>query len=100
LEDAEFRRGEIDIQWLEPRLSKLVSKPAPPETKRNAIIVAALLAERDRNRLKRATPTHPIAQVTVQPGPSRQVQNDGLSDDGAERDAGGWKRTARIEGLR
>ncbi|MGQ0713179.1 MAG: acetyl-CoA carboxylase biotin carboxylase subunit [Gemmatimonadaceae bacterium] len=48
MEDAEFRRGEIDIQWLERRLDSLTKVAAPPDGEIVAAIAAALLAERDR----------------------------------------------------
>ncbi|HUF31119.1 MAG TPA: acetyl-CoA carboxylase biotin carboxylase subunit [Gemmatimonadaceae bacterium] len=48
MEDDEFRRGEIDIQWLERRLPSLLSQGPPDAGVRAAAIVAVLLAERDR----------------------------------------------------
>src|SRR5687768_8968413 len=48
MEDAEFRRGEIDIQWLERRLDSLTHVPPPPEGATVAAIAAMLLAERER----------------------------------------------------
>nr|MDQ6887523.1 acetyl-CoA carboxylase biotin carboxylase subunit [Gemmatimonadota bacterium] len=48
MEDEEFRRGDIEIQWLERRLSSLVHQPAPESGTRVAAIVAALLAHEDR----------------------------------------------------
>ncbi|MBC7895595.1 MAG: acetyl-CoA carboxylase biotin carboxylase subunit, partial [Cytophagaceae bacterium] len=48
MEDAEFRRGDIEIQWLERRLASLVDAPAPAAGVRVAAIAAALLADRDR----------------------------------------------------
>jgi acetyl-CoA carboxylase biotin carboxylase subunit len=100
LEDAEFRRGEIDIQWLEPRLTTLLSTQPPPELKRAASIVAALLAERDRNRFKeggkiRSPTPHPVASV-----PTREFTNDGSIDRAPAVGRGSWKRVGRIEGLR
>ncbi|MGQ0647154.1 MAG: acetyl-CoA carboxylase biotin carboxylase subunit [Gemmatimonadaceae bacterium] len=50
MEDVDFRRGDIEIQWLERRLASLVNVPAPPEQTRVAAIAAALIAERDRGR--------------------------------------------------
>ena len=46
--DPEFRRGEVNIQWLEQRLPALLGRQAPKETIRAAAIAAALLADRDR----------------------------------------------------
>ena len=76
MEDEEFRRGEIEIQWLERRLDSLVSVKPPQETRRAAAIAAALLADRDRNR---GTTTIP-------------------ADNALETD--GWRRVGRLEGLR
>jgi predicted RNA-binding protein with TRAM domain len=50
MEDGEFRRGEIEIQWLERRLDSLTNMPPPPSTARIAAVAAALLAEKDRGR--------------------------------------------------
>ncbi|HEX7120841.1 MAG TPA: acetyl-CoA carboxylase biotin carboxylase subunit, partial [Gemmatimonadaceae bacterium] len=50
MDDDEFWRGAIDIQWLEERLDSLVRAPVPREERRVAAVAAALLAERDRAR--------------------------------------------------
>ena len=50
MEDDEFRRGEIEIQWLERRLASLASVVPPPAGTRAAVIAAALLAEGERSR--------------------------------------------------
>ncbi|HEX6536261.1 MAG TPA: acetyl-CoA carboxylase biotin carboxylase subunit [Gemmatimonadaceae bacterium] len=50
MEDDEFRRGAIGIQWLERRLASLTSVPAPADGVEAAVIAAALLADRDRSR--------------------------------------------------
>jgi acetyl-CoA carboxylase biotin carboxylase subunit len=77
MEDAEFRAGAIDIQWLERRLDSLLNVRPPEETTRKAALVAALIADRDRRAPKRATPAAGVAAVS---------------------DA--WTRTGRLEGLR
>ena len=79
MEDAEFRAGAIDIQWLERRLTTLIGAAAPPETARLAALVAAMIADRDRVSARRAPST------TLERQPS-------LAD--------GWTRTARVEALR
>jgi acetyl-CoA carboxylase, biotin carboxylase subunit len=79
MEDAEFRRGEIDIQWLERRLPTLAAAAPPAATARAAAIAAALLADRDRQRGR-----------TPRTGPAA-APPDVVS---------GWQRTAREEGLR
>src|SRR4029078_96242 len=50
MEDGEFRRGEIEIQWLERRLKSRVEVKPPRAAVDAAIVAAALLADRDRNR--------------------------------------------------
>ena len=51
MEDAEFRAGAIEIQWLERRLDSLIQREAPGERhahgRRRS---AALIADRDRQR--------------------------------------------------
>src|SRR5581483_900482 len=49
MEDADFRAGAIEIQWLERRLDSLVHAAPPAETARTAAVVAALIADRDRH---------------------------------------------------
>jgi len=78
MEDDEFRRGEIEIQWLERRLDSLTSVKPRADTARAAAIAAALLADRDRNR-----------GVVV----TRSNGSAAASD-------GAWQRVARLEGLR
>ena len=75
MEDAEFRRGEIDIHWLERRLTSLTQVPAPPEGATVAALAAMLLVERDRG-----------APSTVPAG------TDGPNDE--------WLRAARRGALR
>ena len=50
MEDAEFRAGAIEIQWLERRLPSLAAVKPPDDAMRAAAIAAALFADRDRNR--------------------------------------------------
>src|SRR5438270_3094473 len=56
MDDAEFRKGAIDIQWLERRLESLVQSPPPPEVTRRAVLIAALIADRDRPAIRVAPP--------------------------------------------
>ncbi|HEX8942848.1 MAG TPA: acetyl-CoA carboxylase biotin carboxylase subunit [Gemmatimonadaceae bacterium] len=77
MEDAEFRSGAIEIQWLERRLDSLTHVEPPAELTRTAAIVAALMADRDRR-----TAVRPTTPSSGAPG----------------QDA--WTRVARIEGLR
>ncbi|MGH7616884.1 MAG: acetyl-CoA carboxylase biotin carboxylase subunit [Gemmatimonadaceae bacterium] len=76
MEDDEFRAGAIEIQWLERRLESLTSVRPPANTVRTAAIVAALIADRDRQAPKRVN------------GHSAPPATDA------------WTRAARLEGLR
>jgi acetyl-CoA carboxylase, biotin carboxylase subunit len=82
MEDEEFRRGAIEIQWLERRLPSLLGVRPSREQLQMAAIAAALLAERER-----ATPPRAAGTATA--------RNASDGSDLAE-----WKRTARLEGLR
>ena len=79
MEDAEFRSGAIEIQWLERRLESLTHLAPPAEVARQAAIAAALIADRDRRAANRPSPTTPSTGAPAQ-------------------DA--WTRLARLEGLR
>src|SRR3954470_5613586 len=83
MDDDEFRRGAIDIQWLERSLTSILERPPSEESLRVATIAGALLA--DRERLARLTPVS--ARGAVITGAR------GGTDDG-------WKQAARVEGLR
>ena len=76
MEDEDFRRGEIEIQWLERRLPTLMAAQPPETAARAAAIAAALFADRDRHRGASVTPS------------------SGASPGDA------WQRVARREGLR
>jgi acetyl-CoA carboxylase biotin carboxylase subunit len=78
MENDEFRRGAIEIQWLERKLPGLLEVHPTAEQRRIAAIAAALLADRDRSST-RAKP-----QATPNGVPA--------SDS--------WTRAARIEALR
>jgi len=83
MDDDEFRRGAIDIQWLERRLAAILDRPPPDDAVRVAAITGALLADHDR-RL-RYTPARGSAAA---PASSKESAADS------------WKQAARIEGLR
>ena len=79
MNDPEFRRGDISIQWLEQKLPELTAMEAPAENATLVAIAAALMAERDRAR-----PTRPKVESV-------------------ERTTGmmtAWQRAAFREGLR
>jgi acetyl-CoA carboxylase biotin carboxylase subunit len=67
MENDDFRRGAIEIQWLERHLTEIASVPPPPDGVLRAAIAAVLLAERERSAPRRtpaATPSN-----TMQDGP-------------------------------
>ena len=82
MEDDEFRRGAIEIQWLERRLPSLTAPTPPAELTRIAAIAAALVAERERS-----APHRPAASSG--PPPARATSS-------GDR----WRRAARLDALR
>jgi acetyl-CoA carboxylase biotin carboxylase subunit len=82
LEDAEFREGAIEIQWLERRMADLANRTPPAEGVIRAAIAAVLLAERERSVPKVAS-----------------VSTSGSSVD-TSQERPGWLRAARLEALR
>jgi acetyl-CoA carboxylase biotin carboxylase subunit len=88
MDDEEYRRGAVEIQWLERRLSSLVGARPPAGAARIAAIAAALLAEHDRS-----SPARPASTAT----------SDGADAGSAAASAPAgesWRRAARLEGLR
>lgn len=83
MEDADFRSGAIEIQWLERKLPELTAVAPPEGAVRAAIIAAALFADRDRKRGASGTPTSMKSVSADVAGPTDS-----------------WKRIARAEGLR
>jgi acetyl-CoA carboxylase biotin carboxylase subunit len=79
MEDAEFRAGAIEIQWLERRLADLTSRTPPHEGVIRAAIAAVLLAERERSSPRRG--------ASSSSGQSTETTS-------------AWQRAARLEGLR
>jgi acetyl-CoA carboxylase, biotin carboxylase subunit len=84
MDDDEFRRGDIDIQWLERRLPSILARGPTEEIVRVAAIAGALLAERDR-----------AARAVTGPAAATSTAAATIS---AATDS--WKQTARREGLR
>ena len=84
MDDEEFRRGDIDIQWLERRLPAILARKPSEESVRVAAIAGALLAERDR-----AARAVSVADPT-----------GGMPASNSSRTADSWKQAARLEGLR
>jgi acetyl-CoA carboxylase biotin carboxylase subunit len=94
MEDDEFRRGAIEVQWLERRLPSLVDARPSKAERRVAAIVAALLAERDR--AGRATGSRTAAAPAA--APVSVSVSAASAAAGAEPSA--WARLARAEALR
>src|SRR5213075_3238208 len=63
MEDAEFRAGAIEIQWLERRLDSILGVKPPADTTKTAAVVAALIADRDRQAPKRLVAVDRRAQT-------------------------------------
>jgi acetyl-CoA carboxylase, biotin carboxylase subunit len=83
MDDEEFRRGDIEIQWLERRLASILARRPADETVRVAAIAAALLAERDR-------------EARTVPGGSAGAPAPTTAGTAADS----WKQAARLESLR
>jgi acetyl-CoA carboxylase biotin carboxylase subunit len=84
MDDDEFRRGAIDIQWLERRLASILERPPNDESVRVAAIAGALLAERDRGARAVSTTSNGVTPTTRRSDPALET----------------WKQAARVEGLR
>ncbi len=84
MDDDEFRRGDIDIQWLERRLASLLDRAPDPEIFRVAAIAGALLAERDR-----------AARTGSGGGGTATLQGQNV-----DARSESWRRAARLDGLR
>jgi acetyl-CoA carboxylase, biotin carboxylase subunit len=84
MEDEEYRRGDVEIQWLERKLPTLTAVAPPAAARRAAAVAAALFAERDRGS-PRVAGAGEGASPSARPAPS---------------DANEWLRAARREGLR
>src|SRR4051812_30500695 len=89
LRDADFRRGDIDIQWLERRLDDLLTAAADESMLRIAAIAAVLLAERDRQA--------PARGSSKSNGNGNGLASTPQSGHAGEDD---WTRLARLEALR
>jgi acetyl-CoA carboxylase biotin carboxylase subunit len=48
MEHADYRSGDVSIQWLEQHLPELVASPVPDDDVKTAAIAAALIVDRDR----------------------------------------------------
>jgi acetyl-CoA carboxylase biotin carboxylase subunit len=84
MDDDEFQRGAIDIQWLERKLASILERPPSAESVRVAAIAAAMLAERDKAARTTSTDSGSAGL--------RAGRRDGALDS--------WKQAARGEALR
>src|SRR5690349_14739919 len=80
MENADFRRGAFDIQWLEKHLDELLHQKADRDSVIRAAIAAALMADRDRA--------------------TRRVAATPAASDGSRASDSTWLRVARQEALR
>jgi acetyl-CoA carboxylase biotin carboxylase subunit len=92
MEDGDFRRGDIEIQWLERRIESLISVTPPASGTRIAAIAGALLAEQDRRRRSGATAPSAVAMESRAPGTDAGARSSPSPD--------AWRQAGRLEGLR
>ncbi|HET7586142.1 MAG TPA: acetyl-CoA carboxylase biotin carboxylase subunit [Gemmatimonadaceae bacterium] len=92
MEDGEFRRGAIDIQWLERRLADLTHVVPPAEHVRVAAIAAALLAHRDRT-------ARVVAGARAAGATNGAANGSGGAQENHATGSDAWRRAARIEGV-
>jgi acetyl-CoA carboxylase biotin carboxylase subunit len=90
MEDEEFRRGAIEIQWLERRLASLTAVAPPPAGTRTAAIAGALLAAADRSLRVRGTSA---TADRTNPSAAQAATNGAPATES-------WAEAARREGLR
>jgi acetyl-CoA carboxylase biotin carboxylase subunit len=95
MEDAEFRAGAVEIQWLERRLDSLVGAAPSRDVVEAAAISAALLAERERRIRSISAPAAPKGASSEAPGAS-----PGASPGAARPDLSPWAQAGRVRGLR
>jgi len=89
MDDAEFQRGDIEIQWLERRLPSLLAASLSDGEREAAAIAAALIADRDRTGRAQAA-------AAGTPGATGATGTP-MSHDPA---LSPWARAARLDGLR
>ncbi|MBL0939848.1 MAG: acetyl-CoA carboxylase biotin carboxylase subunit [Gemmatimonadaceae bacterium] len=91
MDDAEFQRGDITIQWLEQRLPTLTSPTDDAETLQLAAIAAALVAHEERT----------AGRSSAAPSASADASAATTNASGASAPASlTWAGVARREGLR
>jgi acetyl-CoA carboxylase, biotin carboxylase subunit len=101
MEDGEFRRGEIDVQWLERRLPALASVTPPDNAVEAAVIAGALLAESDRGRGPMSGAGSSGGNVPqCSPVPAGEHSGSLYNERGRAGGSDRWRQSARLEGLR
>ena len=88
MEDDEFRRGAIEIQWLERRLPTLVTTTPPEDGVLAAAVAAALLAHRDR-----------MGRVSTGRTDRSAAGNGSTTAAADSSPTDAWKQTARREAI-
>ena len=88
MEDDEFRRGAIEIQWLERRLPMLVTTTPPEDGVLAAAVAAALLAHRDR-----------MGRVSTGRTDRSAAGNASTTAAADSSPTDAWKQTARREAI-
>ncbi len=97
MNDPEYQRGEVDIQWLEKRLPQLLAQKPPAETLAAAAIAAALLADRDR-RARSGGPGRGGTPPATPPGTPSVTKSPPAGAGAVSRST--WAELARLDGLR
>jgi acetyl-CoA carboxylase biotin carboxylase subunit len=98
MEDDEFRRGAIDIQWLERRLASLLAVPPTEGELHVAAIAAALTADAERTGRVPAG----VAVAAAAAGQARTALGGRAPSGGGAANAAAptWAQLARLESLR
>jgi acetyl-CoA carboxylase biotin carboxylase subunit len=98
MEDDEFRRGAIEIQWLERRLDSLLNTPPSAAALEVAAIASALVA---RESARRRSSGGSVVRTPGSPRPFGSAALDWAEDPGQrETPISDWGALARREGLR
>ena len=93
LEDAEFRRGAIDIHWLERRVASLLDARPPEAVAIAASVASALLARTDGG-------VHPAGSSGAVAGTEQGGPGGGDGRTPAASPRVSWAAVARREALR
>jgi acetyl-CoA carboxylase biotin carboxylase subunit len=78
MDDAEFRSGDIEIQWLERRLPVLLAVPPAADHVAAAAIAGALMADRDRGGTRPASRRRASDAAPLEDAWTREARRDAL----------------------